>query len=413
MSHRLVRWPYLVGLVVGLLGLIAVSCRSGSTPATAQPTATGEALTASDVGITPSEVLVGTSQALTGPAALTKSTADGIRAYFEYVNANGGVHGRKLRLVVKDNAYDPAKAVAVAREMVTQDKVFAVIGQLGTPPNVATYQYYNEQQVPDVFLISGDPRFNDPKQYPYVSRFFPSYPQEAELFWKYIQSNLPGKRVAVLYQNDDFGKSFLKRFDELAGGAVVAQAGYETAATDISSQMTSLKQSGADVLVQFVTPKFAILALKFIQNSGWKVANVMSSVNVDPAVVKIVGPQTLEGTVTSTVVYLLDDASAPQVTPFKEALAKYAPGVEPSIYTEWGFTVGQLFVDALKQAGRNPTRASLLKALENLRSVQTLLLVPVSISTSDHAAARCERLTKYESGRFHYIGEAVCATTPS
>lgn len=411
-------------LLVALTAAAVLSCRSGNSntggsassgAATVAAKATGtgsskEPLLASDVGVTPTEVVVGNATPLTGNQASYKPVADGIKAYFDYVNDQGGVNGRKIRLVVKDSGYDPAKAVSVTRELVETDKVFAVLGTIGTSVNSATYDYLNTQKVPDMYLSTGAAKWNDFEGHPYVFGFLFGYPQEAEVFWKYIQQNLSGKKIGVLYQNDGFGRDYEKRFKELAGTSVVREESYEATATDVTSQMTALKNSGAEILVQFTTPKFAVQATKFIYDSGWKATNIMTYVSADPSVVEGAGTQAIEGTISGTFTPLLTDDNDPRVKAFKDIMQKYAPGAWPSTFALWGFAEAQLFVETLKRAGRNPTRASLIKAAEGIRDFKDLAaLGPATMTPHDHAPMHCERLIRYMGGRAQYATDLLCA----
>ena len=395
-----------------------MSCRSSK--GTAAPQATGttgpaasgtsQALTASDVGITPTEILIGNATPLTGPAASYAPVADGLKAYFDYINSQGGVNGRKIKLVVKDSAYDPSKALAVTKELVEQDKVFAIVGTIGTPVNSTTYDYLNENKVPDMYLSTGAAKWNDPKGHPYVFGFLFGYPQESEVFWKYIQQNLAGKKIGVLYQNDDYGKDYEKAFKQLAGSAIIREESYETTSADISSQVTALKNAGAEVVVLFSIPKFTIQALKFIHDSGWKPTIVMNYVSADPSVVSGAGSVAIEGVISGTFTPLPSDTSDPKVKFFADTLAKYRPGVQPSTFAMWGFAEAQLMVETLKRAGTNPTRASLIKAAEGIQDFTNLAtLGPATMTPNDHAPMHCERLIKYQNGAPQYASDLLCA----
>src|SRR5579884_337863 len=293
----------------------ATSAAGGTRAAGASGTAaTGGALTASDVGVTPTEIKLGIHAPKTGSYAAYYAIVQGMQGYFEYVNQEqNGVNGRKINFIIKDDQTSPSAAQAVVREMVDNDKVFAFTGCLGTPQHSAVADYINEQKIPDMLVFTGAGKWNDPKTYPWTTAFTFSYPIESQVLAEYAKKTWQGKKVAVLYQNDDFGKDYVNDFGNDIKGSltVIQQQSYETTASDISSQMTALKNSGADVLALWATPKYAVLAYKFLRDSGWKPDVIMSSVSNDPTVVQGAGADVMEGTITAGYLPDISDDSNP------------------------------------------------------------------------------------------------------
>ncbi len=402
-------------VLLAVLAIIASACRGAKKEATPQATATatgtGIARTASDVGVTADQIVLGSHFALTGPAASYAPISKAAQAYFEYVNTElGGVNGRKIVLKVIDDAYDPSKTVAAAKQLVDQEKVFALFNGLGTPTHSAVYEYLNEQKVPDLYVATGAAKWNDPKNHPYTFGYPPSYPSEAEIFANYYQQALAGKKVGILYQNDDFGKDYLNTFVAKASGApIVGKQSYEATATDVSSQLTALKGVGAEVLLLAAIPKFSAQALKNIHDQGWKPTVLLSYVSADPSVIKNAGVEAAEGVISAGYLPQYDDAANPDIAFHKQVLSKYAPGLEPSNFTVYGVSSAQMMVETLKRAGINPTRASLLQAAESVQNFKSMALGPATMTPNDHTPLHCERLEKVVNGKFVYFGELICA----
>lgn len=332
----------------------------------------------------------------------------GIEAYVDYVNDNGGINGKQIELKVYDNGYDPAKSLASARKAVSEDNVFAFVSTPGTPVNDAVARYLTEEGVPNLGIITGAPQFNDPATFPGITSFQLSYATEPRLMWDYLQQEHPGEKVGVLYQNDDFGKSFQTVFKEIAGDAIAAEQPYESSDSDVSSQVAALRASGADVVVAFVLAKFAILATRAMSDTGWDAPLIISSNANDPAVLAEAGPA-LEGVIAGSSFPTLDE-SIPEVAEYLELMEKYSPGTPVGTSSMQTFGSTKLFMAALEAAGENPTREGLIAAAEKLSDVKGLPVIgKVAISSSNHSAIRCMAMTRYNAQlTFDFISDPIC-----
>ncbi len=415
-------------LALAALLVLAVSCRSSGGEKGGAATATGggaagaqataganEPLRASDVGVTETEIVLGMHAPKSGSYASYWAITQGMQAYFDYWNTEkGGVNGRKIRFIARDDQTDPAVARTVVQDLIEKDKVFAFTGNLGTPQHSAVADLINARKIPDLFVFTGAGKWNDPQNLPYTFGWTFSYPTESKILSEYAKRNWPGKKIGILYQNDDFGKDYLKVFgDDVKSGQgalqVVATQSYETAASDISSQMQALKNAGSEVVALFSVPKFSILAFKFMRDSGWRPLVIMSSVSADPSVIEGGGPDIVEGTITAAYLPDISDDSNPDVQEHKRLLAKYAPGVTPSNFTLSGWAQAQLTVDTLIRAGRNPTRESLVQAAESIKDFKGIAYGPYNTTKYDHHPLHCERPSKVEGGKFVQFGDLICA----
>ena len=354
-------------------------------------------------------ITIGTLQPLSGAAASYGPTfRDSIQAYFDDVNARGGVNGKKLKLKVYDSGYDPAKSLAAARKAVTQDDVFAFVGVAGTSVVQAVNRYLNDEGVPNMWVLSGAPGFNSPES-PLVFPFLLSYSAEPKMINEYLSTAYPEAKVGVLYQNDDFGKSFLTVFEKEARDKIVSIKGYDSADTDVSSQIASLKSSGADIVVSFVLGKFAILAGQAMGDLGWDAPLVVSSNSNDPAVLGAAGPTVWKRVIAGTS-YPSLDADDPAIVMYRETMKKYSPKIEYGKSSLEAFTAARLFVKTLEKAGDNPSRKDLVAAAESLNGIDDLgIFGGVTVTKDDHSAVKCTRFTKYtDDATLTYLTEPIC-----
>jgi branched-chain amino acid transport system substrate-binding protein len=400
-----------------------VSLACGAQQATNTPTA-------SDVGITKDTITLGGTYPLSGPAAAYADIAKSMNAYFQYTNDNGGVNGRKITFTVVDDGYNPANTPAKARELVEQDKVFATVGNLGTPPNLATRQYYNDNSVPDLFVFTGSDHWgNDFSQFPWVIGWQPDYQAEAKIYAKDILANHPNAKIGILYQNDDYGQDYVKGLNDglgaKAGTMIVKTTTYNALdPSDMSSQINQLKASGADLFFNVATPKFAADALVRSVTSGWNPVLYLNSVGASTttvqAVLKTLGKaNALDGM--TTVQYLKDpndpaQANDPGVVKYKDILSKYGNGCNPiNSFCVVGVACAFTIVDVLKQAGTNMTRKNVMDIAANkLNETNNFLLLPgivVHTTKTDHFPIRQEKLAKWQGdssgGRYVGIGDIV------
>jgi ABC-type branched-subunit amino acid transport system substrate-binding protein len=372
-------------------------------------------------GVTASTITIGGTVPITGPAALFGSVGRGADAYFKYVNAHGGVNGRKIKYLYRDDAYDPSKTVQLTRELVENDKVFAIFSPIGTDNTIATTDYLNAAKVPQLFAGTGAARVGDAyKTHPWTMGYLPSFRAEGEIYGRAIAKQA-GAKVAVLYEASDFGKDLtdgLKLGLGAKSSAVVAEQAYQPTDTSIDSQMSTLHASGANVLVLNVTPQYAILAYLAAHKFGWHPTIYISSVCISPNVMDIVRANAAELANGSLSIAFVKDPTDkvwgkdPVVALYKSILKKYAPGAKPEdVYNFYGMGVAFTMVDALKHAGKSPTRASLLAAAQHLNEVNPFMRPGVKISTSptDYYPLSKAQLVRYDRSHWVAVGPLVSA----
>jgi branched-chain amino acid transport system substrate-binding protein len=364
-------------------------------------------------GVTSSTITIGGTIPISGPAAAYGSVGRGADAYFKYVNAHGGVNGRRITYLYRDDAYDPSKTVALTRELVENDRVFAIFSPIGTDNTIATTDYLNAAKVPQLFAGTGAARVGDGyKTHPWTMGYLPSFHAEGAIYGRAIAKQA-GAKVAVLYEASDFGKDLTDGLKSgLVGKAstIVAEQAYQPTDTSIDSQMSTLHASGANVLVLNVTPQYAILAYLAAHKFGWRPKIYLSSVCISPNVMDIVRAsvgQEVNGSMSIAFVKDPTDkvlAKDPVVSLYKSILKKYAPGAKPEdVYNFYGMSVAFTLVDALKHAGKSPTRASLLSAAQHLDEVNPFMRPGVKIATSptDYYPISKAQLVRYD--RIHWV----------
>ncbi len=375
-------------------------------------------------GLTDTEIVLGGTHPYSGPASAYGAVGKGIAAYFGYVNDHGGVNGRKITYKDLDDSYSPPQAVQLVKQLVEQDKVFAMFNTLGTGVNIAIRPYLNQQQVPQLFVATGASTWaHDYKQYPFTIGFNPDYQSEAIIYGQYVLKEHPNAKVGILYQNDDFGKDYLTGFTIGMGshaGQITKSTSYEVTDPDVSSQIANLKASGADTILIAATPKFATQALVAVAQQSWKatviLTNVSASQSVMRAASKAAGTGAVEGVVTT--LYGKDPADPkwandPGMKLYKEAMAKYNPGADPSngIYSA-GWAYAYTMVDALKLAGRGLTRAKLMEVVNHLNETDNPLLLPgvvVRTTPTNHYIITQMQLETYGNGEWHPFGGLIDA----
>jgi len=368
-------------------------------------------------GVTDTEIILGAHAPMSGAlgavyAMIPRATA----AYFNYINdTQGGVCGRKIAYKVEDDNYDPAKALEVTRKLVEQDKVLALVGNLGDLPHASAFDYLNDAGVPDLLVSAGAHKYGaDPQGHPWTVQMIPDYRMEAGFFGQYISESLPGQKVAVLYENQDFG------IDGLAGvkqgldpskNQLVAEQPYEATAIDIRSEITNLKNTGAEVAVLYATPGFTGQAIKNAERLGWKPQFLASYVNSDDILFQFVGPQLLDGMITFQALKLAAWRDDPAVAKHYEIMSKYG-GPAPSNFTIYAQSLGELAVEMLSRACDDLTPQGLMDAIESIQGWKSDLLVEgidITISDTDHTALDAGRMLRVvvdENGKgaFEYFG---------
>ena len=377
---------------------IAIVCLTGLLAACGTSTANNSGTnTASAPGITATDITIGSTQPLTGPAAPGYSEiAPASNAYFVYLNQHGGVFGRKILYEYVDDGYNPTNTASQTRKLILDTKVFAMFSALGTPTHLAVIDYINSEKVPDVFVSSGCNCWNNVSKYPNTFGFQPDYTIEGKILGQYINQNLSGKKVGYFYQNDEFGLDGVKGLDDQLGASSVPKErrqNYVPTNTNVGPQIAALQASGAQVVVSYTIPAFTALALLTAAKLGyhptWVVSNVGSDITTLTGLLTTfskgaVGGQLLGGMVTDTYLPLVGDSSNAWITLFKGIHDRIIPGLPWDGNVLYGMVQAYTLAQALKAAGRNPTRSSFVKSLESTKLTGGPGLVPFGFASDNH-----------------------------
>jgi ABC-type branched-subunit amino acid transport system substrate-binding protein len=359
-------------------------------------------------GVTDTEIKIGQTVPYSGPASAFSSYGRVMVGYFQMLNEKGGINGRKVNLLSLDNAFSPPKALEQTRKLVEDDGVLADVGTVGTVPNIAIQKYLNQNKVPQVFASAGGRRFNDPQNFPWTVPTYPAFVMEGATFGKYILKNLPNAKIAVLYQNDDYGKDFLTGLKDALGSdanKIIAEANYELTYPTIDSQVIQLKASGADTLLHFTTPKFAAQALKKVQELGWKPTQfLVSPVNSVQTVLTPAGLENVQGVLTTQFTKQAGDpawAQDPEVVEYIAFMKKWAPNDSPNDFIALsGYINAQAIALALKRCGDELTRENLLTQATSFKKDRVGMLLPgveLNNSKDDYAPYRTLRMAIFEN----------------
>jgi len=375
----------------------------------------GRAL-AGDPGVTKDEIKIGNINPYSGPASAYGTIGKGIAAYFKKLNDEGGINHRKINFISYDDAYNPAKALEQARRLVEQDQVLFIFQSLGTPSNSAIWKYMNDKHVPQLFVATGATKWGDPVGHPWTMGWQPTYQSEAHAYAKYLLKEKPNAKVAVLLQNDDYGKDYLKGLKDGLGAAaakmIIAEQTYEVTDPTIDSQMVNLKNSGADVFVNITTPKFALQAIKKAADLGWKPLHILNNVSTSIAVVMKPAGEAAKGIISAFYLKDYDDPQWKDDPATKAWLAwmqKYYP--EGSLHEQfnvYAYCVAQTMVQVLKQAGNDLSRANVMKQAANLKDLTLPMLLPgikINTSATDFFPIEQERLVRYDGERWVLFGD--------
>ena len=390
------------------LAMAGLALLAGATPALAQKKY--------DQGATDKEIKVGNINPYSGPASAYGAIGKSISAYFDKVNAEGGVNGRMVKFISLDDGYNPAKTVEQARKLVEEEEVLLMFQTLGTPPNSAIHKYMNTKKVPHLFVATGATKWGDPKNFPWTMGWQPNYQSEAKIYAAHILENKPNAKIAVLYQNDDYGKDYLKGFEDGLGDKaktlIVSTISYEVTDPTVDSQMVSLKASGADTFFNITTPKFAAQAIKKAAELGWKPAHYLNSVS--SAVGSVLVPAGIEASMGIITAGYIKDPTDPQFQKGKEwddwlaYMKKYHPsGDLKDNFNVYGYTVAQTLVQVLKQAGDNLTRENIMKQAASLDMTLPMLLPGVNLKTGpdDFYPIEREQLMKFDGKTWQLFGK--------
>jgi ABC-type branched-subunit amino acid transport system substrate-binding protein len=396
------------------LAVVAVGCGSSSSSGGS-----------SAPGVTDSSITFGTHQPLTGPAAPGYSEiAPASQAFFDYVNAHGGVFGRKIHLIIKDDAYNPTNTVNVVHQLVLQNKVFGIFEGLGTPTHTKVVSYLNASKVPDLFVASGCPCWDNGAAQPYTYGWQPNYTIEGKILGQYLKQHFAGDKVGVLYQDDDFGKGGLQGIeDELPASSIVAKEPYQSGTTTLASQVTAIKSSGAKVMVDFTVPIYTAVAQLTSFTLGYKPQLVVSNVGIDPTTVgallksvskgKVSGTALIEGAISDGYLPSNTDVSNPWIKLFEKIHAQYDPKVPFDGNVEYGMANAYTLVQALKAAGKNLTRQDVVNAISQQGGKWTGPgLVPYRYSGTQHGGFSGAEMGKIQGGKIVLFGGPL-TTTPA
>ena len=361
-----------------------------------------------DQGASDDEIKFGTIVPLSGPASAYGSTGTCIAAYFDMVNDKGGINGRKVSVSVQDDGYNPAKMLEQARRLVEREGVLFIAGNIGTPTNSAIHRYMNQRKVPHLFLTTGASKWDDPENYPWTMPYIPSYAAEGRIYAKYIKENMPDAKIGILYQNDDFGRDYMDAFIDQLGdeSMVVSAVSYDTSAATVDSQMSTLKESGADVFFNVASPKFAAQAIRRAGEIGWNPTQFLVSVsNAKSAVLEPAGLDHSTGIISTQ--YLKEPtnpayAEDADVQAWQAFKADYFPNASDST----AFTIEYV----LKQAGDELTRENLMRVASSLDGFEAPMLLPgitVNTAADDFAPIEAMSLMKFDGDNWALFGDVI------
>jgi ABC-type branched-subunit amino acid transport system substrate-binding protein len=372
-------------------------------------------------GVTDTEIKLGQTVPYSGPASAFSSYGRVMTGYFKMVNEAGGINGRKINLISLDNSFSPPKAIEQTRKLVEDDGVLADVGTVGTTPNVAIQKYLNGAKVPHIFVSAGGRRFADPQNFPWTVPMYPGFEMEGKTFGQYILKHNPAAKVGVLYQNDDYGKDFLLGLKAALGDKVkiVAEVAYEITEPTIDSQIVRLKDSGADALLYFSTPKFTAQGLRKVKETGWTPLQFLASpTNSVKTVLEPAGFENAQGIITTQFTKQAGDpawANDPEVIEYVEFMKKWVPNDNPGDFVALsGYINVQGIVHAIKQCGDDLTRENLLKQATNLKGQRYKMMLPgvlLNTTPQDYAPYESLRMARFEGSSWKLIDEAATSAS--
>jgi len=372
-----------------------------------------------DTGATDTEIKIGNIMPYSGPASAYGVIGKTEAAYFKMINDAGGINGRKINFISYDDGYSPPKTVEQARKLVESDEVLFVFNSLGTPPNTAIHKYMNSKKVPQLFVATGATKWNDPKDFPWTMGWQPNYQNESHIYAKYLMKEKPDAKIAVLYQNDDYGKDYLKGLKDglgaKAASMIIAEESYETTEPSIDNHIVKLKATGADVFVDITTPKFAAQAIKKISEIEWKPLHILNNVAASVgSVMKPAGFDKSQGIISAN---YLKDVSDPQwandagMKAFLGFMGKDFPeGDKLDGGTIVGYGVAQTLVQVLKQCGDDLTRENIMKQAASLKDFRTEVLLPgikINTSSTDFAPISQLQLMRFKGEKWELFGDVI------
>jgi branched-chain amino acid transport system substrate-binding protein len=393
-------------------GVSALALLSGASSAWAQKKY--------DDGATDSEIKIGNTNPYSGPASSYAAIGKTIDAYFKSLNEQGGINGRKIKFISLDDGYSPPKTVEVVRQLVEQDKIFALFQSLGTPPNTAIHKYMNQKKVPQLYVATGASKWGDPKNFPWTMGFQPDYHTEAVIYAKHILANINDAKIAVLHQNDDYGRDYLGGFKEGLGkeeGRIVKIVTYEATDPTVDSQIIQLKDSGANVFFNVSGAKAAAQGIRKAADINWKPVHYLNNVSASvAAVMKPAGFDNAQGIVTAT--YLMDATDKQwddneEMKTWRAWMDKHMPGANKADANHiYGYAVSYLMAETLRRCGDNLTRANLMKQAASFQKFRVPLLLPgitVNTSPTDFYPIQAVQLARFKGETWELFGEVMSA----
>ena len=372
-----------------------------------------------DTGATDTEIKIGNIMPYSGPASAYGVIGKTEQAYFNKINAEGGINGRKINFISYDDGYSPPKTVEQARKLVESDEVLFIFNSLGTPPNSAIQKYMNSKKVPQLFVATGATKWNDPKDFPWTMGWQPNYQSESRIYAKYILKNMPNAKIAILFQNDDYGKDYVKGLKDglgaKAASMIVAEESYETTEPTVDSHIVKLKSTGADVFFNVTTPKFAAQAIKKNAEIGWKPLHFLNNVSASVgSVIKPAGFENAQGLISSN---YLKDPTDPQwkddagMKAWNAFLDKYYPDANRAdASVMYAYIVAQGLEHVLKACGDNLTRENIMKQAASIKNLELGGLLPgvkVNTSPTDFAPLSQLQLEKFNGEKWDLFGEII------
>jgi len=371
-----------------------------------------------DTGASDTEIKIGNIMPYSGPASAYGVIGKTEQAFFDKINAEGGINGRKIRFLSYDDGYSPPKAVEQARRLVEDDGVLLIFNSLGTPSNSAIRTYMNGKKVPQLFVATGASKWNDPKEFPWTMGWQPSYQIEAQIYAKYILKHKPDAKIGVLYQNDDFGKDYLKGLKDGLGpkaSMITAEESYETTEPTVDGHVVKLKAAGVDVLLSVATPKFAAQAIKKLGELDWHPLHIVSNVSTSVGgVIRPAGYENSQGLLSAQ--YAKDGADPqwdndPGMKKFLAFLAKYYPeGNRLDGATVFGYGAAQTLTKVLQMCGDDLTRENVMKQAANLRDFAPDTLLPgikINTSPTDFAPIKQLQMMRFKGEKWDLFGDII------
>ena len=370
-------------------------------------------------GASDSEIKIGQTMPYSGPASAYGTIGRTEAAYFKMINDQGGINGRKISLISLDDGYSPPRTVEQIRKLVEEEEVLFTFQTLGTPPNSAIHRYMNAKKVPQLFVATGATKWGDPEHYPWTMGWQPPYQHESHIYAQYLLKNKPNAKIGILYQNDDYGKDYLKGFKDglgdKASSMIVAEASYEVTDPTIDTQIVTLQASGADVFFNITTPKFAAQAIRKVYDIGWRPLHLINNVSVSVAtVLQPAGLEKSVGLISSAYVRDPTDPSWKDDKAVKDYLAlmkRYYPEGNPDdVSNAYGYSAAQTLVQVLKQCGDDLTRENVMRQAANLKNLELPMLVPgirINTTPTDFYPIEQLQLIRFDGRTWVRFGELM------